>query len=68
MSWSVSSYASYLPTRALELKFKGMGRMGRPRRRWFSQLLEYKKLARNYKLRTEDLRTIDPHKMETMVE
>jgi hypothetical protein len=42
--------------------------MGRPRRRWFSQLLEDEKLARNRKVRTEDFSTVDPYKIDTVVE
>jgi hypothetical protein len=44
--------------------------MGRPRRRWFCQLPEdegRKELARNRKVKTEDLSTIDLYTMETMV-
>jgi hypothetical protein len=35
-----TSYAGFMPRRILELKFKGKRHTGRPRRRWFSQLLE----------------------------
>jgi hypothetical protein len=54
----------------IELKFKGKRHMGRPRRRWFRQLLEDEErdLARNQKVKTEDFSTIDHYKMERMVE
>jgi hypothetical protein len=45
--------------------------MGRPRKRWFSQLLEdeeRKELARNRKMKTEKFSNINPHKMETVLE
>jgi hypothetical protein len=67
----VSSYAGFTPRRVLELKFKGKRCMVRPRRRWISQLLEEEEreeLARNRKVKTGDFSTIDPYKMETMVE
>jgi hypothetical protein len=66
-----SSYAGFKPRRVLELILKGKRRMGRPRRKWFSQLLEDEKgeeLGRNRKVKTEDSSTIDPYKMEIMVE
>jgi hypothetical protein len=55
----------------LELKFKGKRRLRQLRRRWFSKLLEdeeKKDLARNRKVKTEDFSTIDPYKMDTVVE
>jgi hypothetical protein len=61
----------FFPRRVLELKFKGNKRMGRPRRRWFGQLLECEEkeeLARNCEVKTEGFSTIDPYKMETMAE
>jgi hypothetical protein len=54
-----------------ELKFKGKGHMGRPRRRWFSQILEdeeREELARNRKVKTFDFLTINAYKMETRAE
>jgi hypothetical protein len=45
--------------------------MGRPGRKWFSQLIEdeeRKTLAINRNVKAEDFSTIDPHKIETVVE
>jgi hypothetical protein len=69
-SWLMSSYAGFIPRRALRLKFKGKKGMGRPRRRWLSQLLEdeeREELARNRKVKTEDFSIIDSYKMETVL-
>jgi hypothetical protein len=38
----VSLYIGFIPSRLLELKFKGNMFVGRPRRRWFCHLLEDK--------------------------
>jgi hypothetical protein len=67
----VSSCAGFISGRVLEFKFEGKRPMGRPRRRWFSQLLEDKdreELTGNRKVKTEDYLTIDPCKIETMLE
>jgi hypothetical protein len=64
-------FAGFIARRVLELKFKGKRRMGQPRRRWSSHILEdeeKEELARNRKVKTEDFSTIDPYKMETIVE
>lgn len=71
MSWLVPSRAGFMPRRVSEFTFKGQRRVWRPKRRWFSELLEdeeRKELARDRKIKTEDIAIVDPYRRRTMLE
>jgi hypothetical protein len=72
LSWSASPYAGFILRRVLELKFEGKRRiMVRPSRRWFIQLVTDKETeipSRNRKVKTEDFSTIEPYKIEALLE
>jgi hypothetical protein len=71
MSWLVSSYARVIPRRAIELNFEGRRHTGRPRCRWFCQLLEDEEregVVRNWKGKIGDFSSIKPYEMEAMQE
>lgn len=60
MSWLVSSYSDFITRMVSEYKFKGKRCVRRPKRRWFSHLLEdeeREELARGSFVKTDFPRT-----------